>query len=308
MGGGAGGTRGLSCYTANLHAYLAAEWDAGALLRRSIRLAVRADLPDGLLAFSHHEPPLDRLPDGSSLRYAGARTPRAALPALAGEVEGQGRVLVVVDAARLAWSVARGAPPAPHWLLVDGRRGDRWHAADRFSALLPAGEQRAHCGWLGEEELCDAMTLPPRWEPEQELRNALVFGSPVAVPAGGALWLRRCRDRVAPPTGAQGRWLFGDARALPFLSAYLAAEGARAARHLDDLWAAAGHRSFAYRSLLAACPDREREHALAGALERWDDLPRVLRFALESAERGRPRAGLIRTTLETLLRAEEALA
>jgi hypothetical protein len=299
--------RGLSCYTAGLFRYLDVEWDAAALVARSVRLAVRMGPTDGCLAFSHHEPSLDLLPDGTRLRYAAACAPPAALPELAGELARHGRVVIVVDSSRLPWSVARGGRQAPHWLLVDGRHAGGWHVVDSFTAQLPAGEQLPHSGWLSTAGLSDAMRLPPSWAPEQELRNVLAFGSPVRVPRGGALWLRRSREPAGPAAGDSGRWLCGDASALPFLISYLADHGAGAARHLDDLWAASGHRSFAYRWRLAGDPGDRDRRALGEALSGWERLPQLLRLAVESAGRGRPRPSLVRTALEALLRAEEAL-
>jgi hypothetical protein len=293
-------TLGLSCYTAALFGYLAAEWDAGALLARSVRLAVRPDPAAGCPAFSHHEPSLDLLPDGSRLRYAAARDPQAALPELAAELVTHGRVVVVVDSARLPWSMVRGGRPAPHWLLVNGVRDDTWHVVDRFTARLPAGEQRPHRGWLGTAALSDAMRQPASWTPEQELRNGLAFGSAVRIPRGGALWLRRDREAAGQTTIDAGGWLSGDAAALPFLASYLSDGGGRAARHLDDVWAAAGHRAFAYRWMLASGAGGRDRRALAEALSRWEKLPQLLRIAVESAARGRPRPTLVRAALQAL--------
>jgi hypothetical protein len=300
--------RGLSCYTASLHAYLAYEWDARTILGRSVRLAVRVDGPDGRLAFSHHQPSLDLLPDGSGLRYAAALYPAAELPQVAEDLDAHGRVIVVVDSARLPWSVTQGGPPAPHWLLVDGRRADEWHVADTFTALLPAGEQPPYDGWLTTGQLCTAMTLPGCWTPEQQARNALAFGSPVVVPAGGTLWLRRdSRDPV--PARPDGRWLSENMQILRFLIGYLTERGAQGERHLDDIWAAAGHHCFAYRWRLSQGDlNDQAQQALQLALARWEDLPRVLRIAALSAQRGRPRPTLVRAVLAELLQAEENLA
>nr|WP_157527101.1 hypothetical protein [Kibdelosporangium sp. MJ126-NF4]CEL13027.1 hypothetical protein [Kibdelosporangium sp. MJ126-NF4]CTQ98713.1 hypothetical protein [Kibdelosporangium sp. MJ126-NF4] len=299
--------RGLSCYTANLHAYLAGEWDADALLAQSVRLAVRVDLPDGQLAFSHHDPSLDRLPDGTRLGYTATSTVDETSAGLVRELATYGRVLVVVDSARLPWSVTRGRTPTPHWLLVDGQSSGHWHVVDRFTALLPAGgEQLPHEGWLSTHELCDAMALPPHWEPEQEQRNALAFGTQVPVPSARTLWLRRNEDGLG---GDQltGCWLYGDDQVLPFLMNYLVDHGTGIARHLDDLWAAVGHRGFAYRRRLAGgITERERD-ALRAALVKWENLPRMLRIAAESAQRGRPRPVLARAALEVLSHAEEGV-
>ena len=298
---------GLSCYTANLHTYLAGEWDADAILGESVRLAVRVDLPDGHLAFSHHEPSLDRLPDGTQLCYVGADTPERALPGLLSELGTHGRVLVVVDAARLPWSVLHGGRPTPHWLLVDGRRAGKWHVVDRFTALTPAGDQPPYEGWLDTADLCAAMTLPRHWEPEQEQRNALAFGGPVSVPPDRTLWIRRYPRPVGPRLPMTGHWLCGDDHVLPFLMNYLVDHTAGIARHLDDLWAAVGHRGFAYRRRLAGqITDGERE-ALRTALAKWENLPRMLRIAAESARRGRPRPVLARAAIEVLSHAEEGM-
>jgi hypothetical protein len=305
---------GLSCYTANLYHYLAAEWDAAAIIAGSIRLAVRFQPPDGL-AFSHHEPSLDRLPDGTYLRYAGGPTPAAVAPDLAAEIAEHGRVLVVADSARLAWSLTRAGPSAPHWLLIDDHDGTRWHVVDGFTALLPAGEQLPYRGWLSTAQLAEVMTLPGRWDPVLHLRNVLAFGSPVEVPPTPAVWLRRgceppCPDAdvVAPGhDGAASGWLSGDRQVLPRLADAVVRSGVARWRHLDDLWAAAGHRCFAYRWRLAGAHEAARP-ALQAALARWEQLPRLVRVAAESAQRGRPRASLVRMALLELLRAEEDLS
>ncbi|MFD8968191.1 hypothetical protein ACFV0C_24910 [Streptomyces sp. NPDC059568] len=309
---------GLSCYTANLVRYLAVEWDAGEIFARSVRLAVRGDGPSGGLAFSHHAPALDLLPDGTRLRYAGAGSAVAALAELDRELAGYGRFLTVVDGSRLPWSPAAGAGPAPHWLLVDGRDGDRWHVVDDFTGLLPGGEQLPHTGWLDTDRLCRAMTLPPRWTPEQERRNSLAFGTPVPLPAvRTALWLRRTLDTEPAAVQPGQCWVTGDTQVLPFLADHFAEHGTAAAVHLDDLWAAAGHRTYAYRLRLARIgtgtgtdtgTGRSAERrALGTAIDRWENLPRQLRFAVESARRGRPRPALLRGVFEELLLAERDL-
>ncbi len=299
---------GLSCYTANLAAYLAGELpDDGRWLAESIRLAVRVDLPDDELAFSHHGYPLDRLPDGTRLGYAWAATADQAEAGLAGELDRHGRVLAVVDNARLPWSPAAGTgEPAPHWLLVTGRDGPDTDVLDAFSGLLTAGEQRPHAGRLPMEALLDAMRPPLRWTAAQRRRNALAFGFPVPVPADGTWqWLHRspagAAGDAAGPLELPGCWLAGDDDVLPFLAALLADEGERAARHLDDLWSAAAHRGFKYRWLASrpglAQAERER---LAAAEAAWGRLPVALRFAVQSARRGQPRASLVATMFEHL--------
>jgi len=292
----------LSCYTANLAAYLDAELsNVDSWLARSVRLAVRTDLPAGLLAFSHHGYPLDAMPDGTRLRYA-TLPPRAALVSLADELSRRGRVLVVTEGSRLPWSPARhhgGA--APHWLLVTGRRADSWHVVDAFAGLLAGGEQRPYQGWLSTAQLTGAM-VPGRWSAAQHMRNSLAFGFAVPVPEpAGPVWLRRGPggDRSAE---LPGTWLVGDEQVLPFLAAHFSASARHAARHLEDLWTSAAHRVFRYR-WLAGRPDlpeplRQRYLAAGSA---WTRLPGALRFAVDSARRGRARPSLLRQTYGHLL-------
>jgi hypothetical protein len=303
-------SRGLSCYTESLAAYLAGEWDtADEIVARSVRLAVSAASPSGRLAFSHHDPPLDRLPDDTYLRYAGAPTAEAALEGVAEELSGRGRAVVVVDNARLPWSPAYESRSAPHWLLVDERRGDEWHVVDGFSGLLPSGEQVPYEGWLETPALRTAMTLP-RWTPEQEQRNRLVFGAPVPVPESSAsLWLRRERGVGGARAGLGDGWLLDDRETLRFLADYAAGDGARGDAYLEDVWAAVGHRAFAYGRRLAADDlDEGRREALQTAKERWEDLPRLLRFAADSGQRSRPRPTLVHAAFDRVLQAEEDLA
>jgi hypothetical protein len=299
--------RGLSCYTASLHGYLAHEWDAARIVAGSVRLALRVDLPGGELAFSHHQPSLQLLPDGTCLRYAAASYPAAALPAVAGELRKHGRAIVVADAAKLPWSAIRGGQSTPHWLLIDAADGGRWHIVDDFTALLTAGWQSPHRAWLSSAQLSDAMTLPTRWRPEQQARNAFAFGSPVPVPHGSALWLARCARAVTAGSKDQ-RWLDTDDRLLPFVASYLTEHGAAAERYLDDIWAAAGHRSFAYRWQLGQGPSLRRRQALELAIDRWDKLPQLLRIAVGRAQRGRPRPVLVHMAIEELLSAERELS
>jgi hypothetical protein len=301
------GTAGLSCYTAALHRYLAAEWDATAILARSVRLSVRAGEDGSLLAFSHHHPSLDLLPDGSRLRYAGAGSGagsgRAALAGVAAELDRHGRAIVVTDSGRLPWSITYGGPSSPHWLLVEGHDARGWRVVDDFTALHPDGEQLPHTGWLDDAGLAEAMNLPARWpQPAHRMRNALAFGATVAVTPGRALWLRRSSAPAAPirPNPDGGSWRAGEADALTFLIDRATADERIVTEHLDDLWAAAGHQAFACRWRLDQ-PRGELERArLAAAHDRWSALPRVLRVAVESAARGRPRISLVRATLVEL--------
>ncbi|MEJ2852343.1 MULTISPECIES: hypothetical protein [unclassified Saccharothrix] len=291
---------GLSCYTANLLAYLVSADDTAAdRFAESVRLAVR---PDDL-AFSHHRTPLDVLPDGSVLRYTASPETVAGLEA---ELDRWGRVVVVVDNARLPWSPSyETSATAPHWLLVAGRSGDSWHVVDHFAGLLPTGEQRPFEGVLNTAVLLRAMDGPEVLSPEQVRRDSLVFGHMVAAPESGRKWLRRepgaaagvaSGPRLHSPTGVrQGgeRWLRGAAEVLPFLAERFQQDPIGAAGCLDDLWSAAGHHVFRYRR--AGAED---------AADAWRQLPGALRFAVDSARRGRPRDTLVELTFRNLLHIE----
>lgn len=298
---------GLSCFTANLHAYLTHEWDSDALVADSVRLAIRPR-PSGLLAFSHHEPSLDRLPDRSVLTYAGATTAAAALLEMELELATYGRVLAVVDATRLPWSVARGGEPTPHWLCIDRRLQDRWHVVDQFTCLLPEGKQEKFDGWLTTSELREVMTPSDDWAADHAVRLRHAFGAAVALPSSAVLWLRR-RNRADHPTPKLlGDWLVGDQLVLPFIRDQLTAEPERIARNLSDLWAAAGHRCFAYRWRLdtGRRPVANRE-ALETALSRWERLPQLLQMIVSSAKRGRARPALATKALDAVTAAEDSL-
>ncbi|XVV01039.1 hypothetical protein ACQPW3_26925 [Actinosynnema sp. CA-248983] len=285
---------GLSCYTANLLAYLDS-CDDTALDRfaGSVRLAVAVDEP----AFSHHRTPLDVLPDGTVLRYARASSAEETVRELDAELAAHGRVIVVTDNSRLPWSPSYGTDAsAPHWLLVDGRVGESWHVVDHFGGLLPTGEQHPFEGVMGTDALLYAMGGPERWSAMQVRRNALAFGHPVEVPAGGWRWLRRERGAASGPRldyPTRVRQFVGVGEALPFLAEWFCRDPVGASDVLDDLWSASGHHVFRYL--------RAGELEAADA---WRRLPGALRFAVDSARRGRPRESLVQLTFRNLLHIE----
>jgi hypothetical protein len=290
------GAEGLSCYSANLAVYLG----DGSLDRiaREVRLAVRTDLGDDLLAFSHHSTPVDE----GRLAYRGAADADDALDAVAAEVERTGGCLVVANIGHLDWSSAGHEGQAPHFLLVDGRRDDEWHVVDRFTALLPSGgEQRPFTGWISSAALARALTAIDPLPPEQRLRNELAFGFPRPLPPDGHYqWLERAAE-PAPQAELEGEWLTETDAALELLGELWSPVRLRL---LDDLWAAAQHHVFRYDRLLAA----EEHPVLDDARRAWRDLPMALRFAADSAARGRHRPTLVASTFDALRRAERDAA
>jgi hypothetical protein len=293
------GAEGLSCYTANLAVYLAAtEPDVLDRIARSIRLAVRTDVGDDLLAFSHHRTPVD----GGRLAYRGAADAETALAAVAAEIERAGGCLVVANTGHLDWSSADHDGQAPHFLLVDDRREDEWHVVDRFTALLPSGGgQEPFTGWISTAALARALTPIVPLLPEQRLRNELAFGFPRPLPRDGDYqWLERI-ERPAPEPELEGEWVTETDAALALLGELWSPARLRL---LDDLWAAAQHHVFRYDRLFTA----EEHPVFDDARRAWRDLPMALRFAVDSAGRGRHRPTLVASTFAALRRCERDAA
>lgn len=301
------GWSGLSCYTAAFHEYLSAEWDANSVLARSIRLAVNdpARPLEGPVPFSHHEPALDRLPDDSVLVYRSDPTVIGALGCIRDQVEQHGRAIVVVDSGRLPWSVARGDVHRPHWVVVDGLQGSRWHVRDPFAAPLPDhGHQLPFTGWVEGDDLATMIESPRPSDSSTALRNDLAMGREISAPLGAPTWLERHRpprhNSIEP---LSHEWVVGTQASLTVLADRFRDDNPRPFLQAEDLWAVAGHHIFALRWQL----ERERNIPEADdprrvALDRWITLPRTMRVALESHARGRPRLGLVR---ESLLRLAE---
>jgi hypothetical protein len=294
----------LSCYTTNLVAYLCRDGaDDGLLagaerrLAHAVRLAVRTDLP-GAIAFSHHER-IDRTPDGGELAYRGAASWEATRTGLAAELELNGVVLAVGNTRHLPWSPQYGRSALPHWILLEQRKGSRWQVTDHFAALLPTGEQLPYAGWLAEVELRRALTPSATATREVLLRDMHALGTAVAVPPSSHYrWL--VRRSAGPPYDARPHtWLVGPVAVLEFLARRLATDERLLAQHADDLWAAARHHRHRLSVLAGAglIPAAAAERSA----RRWSELPRALRFAADSATRGRPRPGVVTQAFRPLL-------
>jgi hypothetical protein len=309
--------RALSCYTANLARYLEGDFaDPLGRIARSVRLAVRTDLPGGELAISHHAVPLNDLADGSRLAYRSASAVQDMLDGITAEVAAHDRVVVVAYTSAMPWSVAYGGPGAPHFLLVDGHRAGGWHVTDEFSALVPGGRQEPFSGWIQTTELIECLR-PTGWlRPEHRLRNEHAFGFPMVCSSGGHYqWLSREAARTGmPDVGGgglgMGHWITDPVSALSFWAdrwVSLLNEGGDTPL-LEDMWACAQHHAFRYAHILASPnPSVARETALA-ARQAWQDLPLALRFAVDSARRGRRRASVVTATFGQLKRIEGRLA
>jgi hypothetical protein len=284
----------LSCYTANLAAY---QPDAPDWIARTVRLAVRTDSPRP--EFSHHAVSLSALPDGGHLTYRWAGTVEEALAGIEHELRRHGRVLVVVDSARLHWTPGdahESDHAASRWLLLDDRARERWHAVDRFAALLPGGEQRPHTGWLTTAELAGALAVPERQSRRQRTRDSYAFGFPVAVPpAGRSRWLVQWPD-PAPVAELPGSWAHGP-DALDVLARWFGA-GSESADCYEDLWTAGRHHE--HQLTWHAATGRLTEESAAARAQAWRALVRSVRFALDSARRGRPRNSLMATAFEAV--------
>ncbi|MGW1196725.1 hypothetical protein ACWD4B_12925 [Streptomyces sp. NPDC002536] len=295
----------LSCYTAGLLGLLAGlRPDAPELLAQHIRLAIRTDGPDGVIAFSHHRR-IDRH-GGQELAYRGAADWPLTRTGLAAELARSGRVLAVADGARLPWAPAAEPPGAPHWLVLTDRQDDRWLVEDPFSALLPHGEHRPFRGWIADDTLRPMLTPHPAAAPEVRLRDRLALGTPVAVPADGHhRWL--VYEAVGSGTpDTDGPWVDDPGEVVEQLGERLSSDPEALARHLDDLWAAARHQCF--RLSFPAVRESVGPEAAGRAAAAWEETPMTLRFAAQSAARGRPRVPLVRRAFGQLADVTAALA
>jgi hypothetical protein len=303
----------LSCYTGCLARYLESAYDDPlARVARSVRLAVRTDGPDGLTAFSHHGVWLSDLGDGLHLGYRASTVAEDVIDQLEGEMAAGYGVITVTYNGVMDWSVAAPHESAPHFVLLSAREGDRWHVDDPFSALLPAGPQDPFTGWISTARLLRAMTPPRPLGSEHRLRKQHVFGFPVPLPADNQYqWLARmtaARDMVrALPRD----WVSEPAAVLRYLSDFWSSLAQRQdrVRYLDDIWASARHHVFRYAHLMSRVRlDAAEFEAAVTARDAWHNLPMAMRFATDSAVRGRSRPSLIKGIFQQLRTAEDNVA
>ncbi|MGW2787864.1 hypothetical protein ACWC3X_42960 [Streptomyces populi] len=289
-------TLGLSCYTENLAGYLSLPAPRSVdLLARSVRLAV--DPATG--SFSHHDRALNNLPGRRRLGYRGAFDAGAALAGIAAELAERGRVLVVADSGALPWLSGAADDHAPHLIVVDGRTPDGyWHVVDGFTVLFSTGgSQDPFSGELSDAEFTALLAFPRGLSQVHRARNALAFGFPVALPSAETHQWLVVEEGTIEEHLPGGTWLTGAAaleETARLLLADMRGDGSRGV--LEDVWAAARHHTFRDAHLSATVgatlSARERE-VVDATTAKWRELPRILRFAANSARRGRPRPSLV---------------
>lgn len=304
----------LSCYTANLAAYLSRHRGSGVdeHIAASVRLAVDMQRPDGIVAFSHHDRPLDDLGDGTRLGYWGSDDPEEARQAIAGQLDTHGSAVIVGYSNQLPWGPSTGTSDggAPHLVLVEDHDGRRWRTVDHFSGVMVTGEQQEPFGgWVSSAELDALMHRAQRMTTTHLLRTAFAFGPEVVVPQDNAahlLLVRQPADTASRTLGEQ--WISDTAAALEGLSGWLT-DGDGLLHDpgvVDDCWAAAQHHVFRYRYYETRLTDPSLLGAVRTAADKWASVPRTLRFAADSARRGRSRASLICRLLSDVALADTA--
>ncbi|MFJ8593538.1 hypothetical protein [Streptomyces sp. NPDC093598] len=271
----------LSCYTTALVKHLGGT--AADRLAEAVHLWVRTDDPNKALAFSHH----DRIDDGA-LAYRHCDGWEETRDALADQLARDGSVIVAGNALHLPWSPHHGVRAVPHWFLLRARREQHWRVVDPFHALMPGGEQRPHDGWLDDDSLRKAMTPLERLDPPVLNRDVHALGTATDV---GALdhyrWLRT--GEPSPPAWS-GTWLRDPVEVLTCLRDRFVADEDVLEQHTDDLWAAARHHIH-----------RQAAHPAPALADAWARLPKALRFAADSARRGRRRTGVVSQAFDSLI-------
>jgi hypothetical protein len=295
----------LSCYTANLVPYLEPDRPAvRAELADAVRLSVRTDPPEGSMAFTHHDP-VDVDAEGRGLAYRGSDSWDAARQALLEESRRRGRVLAVGNTRYLPWSPSYGGAETPHWLLVARDTDGRWTVRDTFHALTPHGAHEPWQGRLTDTELCTLLTPPTALTAEAANRDRYALGREVPTTAGGFRWLEPAAVRDGPADAEPGRWIRGTAAVLRHVADRVCRDAAALACHADDLWTACRHQR--YRLTAGRSAGTAQAAAVRRAAAAWAELPRAVRFAVASAERGRPRPALVERAFAELTDAVEEL-
>jgi hypothetical protein len=241
--------------------------------------------------------------------YRGADDWPEARAALRTELERHGRVLAVGNTRYIPWSPSYGGGETPHWVLLSRYTDGEWTVTDDFAALTPHGGQDPYAGLLDGQELRRILSPPDAVTPEAANRDRYALGQEVRLPAvAGYRWLERTAvERSAVAAEPAGAWVHGLVPALRFVANRVCSDGAVLARYADDLWTASRHQR--YRLAADSAAGKADPEVVARAADSWAELPRAVRFAVASAERGRFRAGLVEKAftrvLDTMVRLEK---
>ncbi|GAB2975373.1 hypothetical protein LWP59_31730 [Amycolatopsis acidiphila] len=286
----------LTCYSANLVAYLEVEDpDVAGRLASAVHLWVGADPKSDVLIFSHYNR-IDTCRDGSVLAYRGARDWHNARAGIDAELECRGRVLVVGNTWHLPWSPSSGRDEAPHWFLVHRHERGHWHVSDHFAAMTARGEQSPHDGWLTDDAFRASISPLTRPTTEQLHRERHALGNATTMPDHTHYrWLERAGP-VPATSNDDPEWSREPATVLDVLSRRFCTDPGLLVRQAPDLWSASRHQR--YRLAMSGNGASEA----AGA---WGALPRAVRTTTESARRGRPRPGLLEQALGRILAAPD---
>ncbi|MGW1818783.1 hypothetical protein ACWCQM_35135 [Streptomyces sp. NPDC002125] len=286
----------LSCYTASLVAYLEPRTPGiRGRLARSVRLSLRTDSPDGVLAFSHHAR-VDIDEQGRGLAYRGADDWDTTHTAFDTELARHGRLLAVANTRHLPWSPMYEAVETPHWVVVSRHTEGKWSVTDAFDALTPHGSQTPYAGILDDRELRSVLTPLGGLTPQAVSRDRHALGDAVALPPySGYRWLEFAE--AAPQAAPEGTWVHGLLPALRSVADRVCADPGELARYADDIWTAARHQRFRLAAVSGA----------ADASAAWGALPQAVRFGIASAERGRFRAGAVQKAFAQVLTRVEQL-
>jgi hypothetical protein len=301
-----GGWRRLSCYTANLAAFLEKTWSTESASERIARTA-RLSIGPGVesFAFSQHSETLFDLGRGRELRFEGADDAEIVLALLHNHIR-DGSILVLAHSAYMPWSVIPRERNGPHLVLLD--RFDEltgtWSVLDHFAARMPDGrKQEPFFGAVDDKAVLDMMSAGGTFSPIQEERNAMMSGIRVELPANQWRWLT-CVDRPQPLGAPSDDWVtdFSAVWEIVVEAANLDLESGIEPEMLDDLWAAAQHQRHRCAFLLRQ--DFGDANLIRATESAWRNIPRTFRLATASALRGHYRPGLTVAAAERLVDVE----
>jgi hypothetical protein len=310
----------LTCYTAALAGWLAAEgqtWWRPLLAGGPVLRIEPAG--DGLHKFAHHW----RAPAPSlGLALSVAQSWAEAGPALDDLLTRHGRVVIAGDGFRLPWQRAWRRRHVPHWFLLRRTDDGRLRVDDPLTLVNELGRQDSASVVLRREQLPEACRALPPGSVVFSLREAAALGLDDPVIGPSYRWLSPVRvgdSRRLPPQSAELARSDPTVTALHDLAAAFAAEGTMpsAYRQVDDLWQALRQRELATAALAVErvrrpCPaDMPDPRGWTDAVAAWRRLLVLLfhaRLAAESGQLGGRAAAVVARAFEQLAGIEDRLA